>query len=89
MKTSLNNIRILERFLTGKMRPKESLSFQVRLVDDPVLKMSLRLQEKIHALVRMYHRKKLKEEIQSVERNMFSDPMRAGFQESIQYYFKH
>ncbi|MBA4056968.1 MAG: hypothetical protein C0490_19795 [Marivirga sp.] len=89
MRTSLNNIRLIEKFLNGQMAPEESMSFHMRLIEDPLLKINLRIQEKIYALIRLYHRKKLKEEIQSVEHKMFSDPLKAGFRESIQYYFKH
>lgn len=89
MRTSLNNIRLTEKFLKGQMSPGESVLFQMRLMDDPVLKVNLAVQEKIYALIRLYHRKKLKEEIQSLENKMFSDPSKAGFQESIHYFFKH
>lgn len=89
MRTSLNNIRLTEKFLKGQMSPGESVLFQMRLMDDPVLKVNLAVQEKIYALIRLYHRKKLKEEIQSLEHKMFSDASKAGFQESIYYFFKH
>ena len=89
MRTSLNNIRLIEKFLSGQMASEESMSFHLRLMDDPLLRANLRIQEKIYTLIRLYHRKKLKEEIQSLEHKMFSDPLKARFQESIQYYFKH
>lgn len=89
MRTSLNNIRLIETFLNGKMSHEESIQFQVRLIDDPMLKLNLHIQEKIYALIRLYHHKKLKEEIKSTEYKMFSNPLRTGFQESIHHYFKH
>jgi hypothetical protein len=89
MRTSLNNIRLIETFLSGKMTPEELLMFEVRLVDDPMLKLNLRIQEKVYALMQLYHRRKLKEEIVAIEHKMFSDPTKARFQKSIQYYFKH
>lgn len=88
MRTSLNNIRLIEKFLKGQMSPEESLLFHVRLMNDQVLNINLRIQEKIYALIKLYHRKKLKEEIQSVDHKMFSDPLKADFQESIHYFFK-
>ncbi len=85
----MNNMCLIEKFLKGQMSPEETLLFHMRLMVDPVLKVNLGIQEKIYALIKLFHRNKLKEEIQSVEHKMFSDPLKSDFQKSIHYFFKH
>jgi hypothetical protein len=89
MRTSLNDIRLIDNFLSGKLSPEKSLLFHVRLIEDPVLRINLCIQQKVYTLLRTYHRKKLKEEIESFHEKIFSDPLKADLQERILYHFKH
>ncbi len=88
MKISLNKIREAENFLDGRMSAGASLLFQVRLVCDPGLRLDVALQQKVRDLIRMYHRKKVREEVGSVHERIFSDPVKSGFSQSILLHFK-
>lgn len=88
MKISLNKIREMENFLDGRMSAGASLLFQVRLVCDPGLRLDVALQQKVRDLIRMYHRKKIREEVGSVHERIFNDPVKAGFSQSILLQFK-
>ena len=83
MRTSLNNLRDIERYVEGLMQPGEEVLFEGRLQGNPVLRTNLFLYKKVMALIRMYHRKKLKVEIEGVHQRIFSDPLKATFKERI------
>ncbi len=83
MRTSLNSLRDIERYVEGLMPPGEEVLFVGRLEGNPVLRMNLFLYKKVMALVRMYHRKKLKVEIEDVHQRLFDDPLKVTFKERI------
>lgn len=83
MKTSLNNARIIEQFLAGKLNGVNRLLFAARLKVNPGLRNDLRFQQKTLWLVKIYHRKKLKEELESLHQQIFSNPLKKDFQSNI------
>ena len=83
MRTSLNNLRDIERYVEGSMRPGEEALFEGRLQANLVLRTNLLLFKKVMALVGMYHRKKLKVELEEVHQRLFKDPLRVAFRERI------
>lgn len=89
MRTSLNDIRIIENYLAGKLDPEESLLLQARLLTDPVLKLNVYVQQKVHSILLLYHRQKLIEEIEEVHQRLFGDPGKGNFQRRIFQLFKH
>jgi hypothetical protein len=82
MKTSLNNIKQLEKYLEGKLDPQEALVVEARLLSNPLLKLNFFFQKKVYELVQLYHRRKLKEEVKAVQLQLFSDPAKAAFQKN-------
>lgn len=88
MRTSLNNIRQAEAYIKGRLAPQESLLFEARLLTDPLLRLNLRMQQKAYTLIRMFHRKKLKEEVAGVHEQLFNDPEQAAFRQQIKQLFK-
>ncbi len=48
----------------------------------------IRFQLKAYALIKMFHRKKLKEEIESIHDQLFNDPNKRVFQQNIYQLFK-
>lgn len=89
MRTSLNDIRNIENYLEGKLNPEELLVFQARLLSDPVLKLNVYVQQKVYSILRLYHRKKLKEEVETVHQRVFGDPLKVKFQQAVYQLFKH
>lgn len=90
MRTSLNDIKQAEDFLSGELKPQDSVLMRARLLIDPVLRMNLAIQQKVYALVKLYGRRKLKEEIEDVHTKIFQDPGRVAYREKItQLFSKH
>ena len=89
MRTSLNEIKHVEKYLFKQLSAEESLLFEAKLLVNPVLRLNVRIQEKIYSLIKMYHRKKIKAEFEIIHDNLFSDPAKKEFQQSIHQLFKH
>ena len=89
MRTSLNEIRKIENYLDGKLNSEESIAFQTELFSNAVLKLNVYVQQKVYSILRLYHRKKLKEEIENVHRRIFEDEKNVVFQQSIFQLLKH
>ncbi|MDV3310166.1 MAG: hypothetical protein LOY03_15265 [Cyclobacteriaceae bacterium] len=87
MRTSLNELKEMEEFLSGTMKPGETLLFRARLLLDPALRRNLSLLQRCHAVIRWYGRKELKEKIQSVHNRVFTDPGRTAYRRSIEQLF--
>jgi hypothetical protein len=87
MRTSLNNIKETEDFLSGALQAEETLLFKVRLLLDPALRVNVSIQQKAYSLIRLYGRKKLKAEIESVHENIFNDPTHAKYRREIDQLF--
>jgi len=89
MRTSLNDLRQTENYLHGALSPEESLVFEAHLLKDPVLRLNVYVQQKVYTLLRLYHRKKVKEELEEVHQRIFRDPAKADLQQEIAQLFKH
>tara|TARA_R110002050_G_scaffold149416_1_gene275902 strand:- start:1030 stop:1299 length:270 start_codon:yes stop_codon:yes gene_type:complete len=88
MTTSQNNTRLIEKYLNGRLSPADRFLFESRLIIDPVLKRDLFFQEKTLRLIKMYHREKLKEELETLHQQMFNNPDKINFRQSIYQLFK-
>jgi hypothetical protein len=83
MRTSLNNIKELEAYLEGTLSPQDSLLMEARLLSSPMWRLNFFFQKKAYGMVQLYHRRKLKEEVEAVEKQLFNDPAKTAFQQSI------
>ncbi len=88
MKTSQNNTRLIEKYLNGSLSPADRFLFESRLVIDPVLKRDLYFQKKTLRLIKMYHRERLKEELETLHQQIFNNPDKMNFRLSINQLFK-
>jgi hypothetical protein len=88
MKTSWNNTQQIERYLNNDLSQEERIVFEAQLILDPVLKLNVGLQRKIHKLVTHYGRKKIKAEIEQVHCKLFQSREHIVFQQSIYQLFK-
>lgn len=89
MRTSLNEIKHAEKYLFKQLNAEEALLFEAKMLVNPLLHLNVRVQEKIYSLIRMYHRKKLKEEFEVIHKNLFTDPAKKEFQQAIHQLFKY
>lgn len=87
MKTLLNNAHTIEQYLEGKLSPVNRLLFAARLKVNPGLRSDLEFQKKTYFLVKVYHRKKLREELESLNRRLMSDPSKYNFQKRVREIF--
>jgi hypothetical protein len=88
MSTLLIEIRYAEKYLSGKMSAEDALVFEAKLLTNPVLKMNVYFLEKTFHLLKLYHRRRLKEEAQAAHQRLFSDPNKAEFSGHIFQLFK-
>jgi len=88
MMTSRNNARLIEQYLHSELSPSEQLLFEARMIAHPELQAEVRLQRKVYRLVRMYHRKKLKEELEAVHQRLFNNPRKMSFRQRIERIFQ-
>lgn len=88
MRTSYNNTHQIEEFLLGQMLVADRLLFEARMLLSPALRRDVYFQKKAYLLVKMYHRQKVKEELETLHRQLFSNPAERTFQESVMQWFK-
>ena len=87
MRTSLNEIKETEDFLTNKMNPGEELFFQAKIITHPILKLNVKLQSTLMHIVLHYQRKKLKSDLKSIHHSLLTSPDKSEFQVSIKNIF--
>lgn len=88
MRTSLNEIQQIEKFLTGELPPDEHLLFEAQMLTNPQLKLHVALQKEIYLLLAHYHRNKLKHEVKEIHDRLFSKRKYNAFQKAIFSLFK-
>ena len=88
MKISWNDTRHIERYLDNELSKEEKILFEAQLVLDPRFKLNVRLQKQIHALIKLYGRRKMKAEIEKIHHKLFQNPEHVIFQQRIQQLFK-
>ncbi len=87
MMTSPNNTQLIDNYLSGNMSFAEKILFEARVAVNPSLKRDLHFQKKTYRLVKMYHREQLKGELKMVHQELFQNPDKLDFQQSIRQLF--
>ncbi|HEV8512635.1 MAG TPA: hypothetical protein VGQ59_05145 [Cyclobacteriaceae bacterium] len=87
MRTSLNEIQQIEKYLHQELPVEDTLVFEAKAIVNPSLGRNIFLQKKIHELLRFYHRRKIKNEIEKIHRRVFYDPANATFRKNILQFF--
>lgn len=88
MRASLNEIRTIEQYLTGRMLVEDRLVLEAKALVDPSLASRIGLQKKIHDVLRLYHRRKLKRRAEEIHTVLFTDPSKTSFRKSILQLFE-
>ena len=88
MKISWNDTRHIERYLDNELSKEEKILFEAQLVLDSHFKLHVRLQKQIHAIIKLYGRRKMKAEIGKIHHKLFQNPEHVIFQQRIQQLFK-
>ena len=87
MKISLTDTIRTERFLRHELADDHRLAFNARLLADHELRRNLFFHRMVHRLVALYHRRKLKAQVDGVHERLLNDPARVAFRESIIKHF--
>lgn len=88
MRTSLNEIKQIEDYLSGRMVTSDMTLFEASLVTNKSLKQKVDWQRQTYDLVKSYGRRKLGAEISMVEDKVFTDRKFTRFQKSVLQIFK-
>jgi hypothetical protein len=88
MKTSLTDVARTEKFLLGELSPEDSVVYQARCLVNDDLRRDAFFHKMVHSLIRVFHRKRLKAEVQEVHDKLFNDPANAHFQQKVTKLFK-
>jgi hypothetical protein len=83
MRTSLNELKLIDDHLFNRGTPEDGLIFDALLILDPGLAKKVIWQKKAHATVQQYSRNKLKAEIETVHRKLFNEPEHRSFRQKI------
>ena len=86
--TSPDNTPLIEKYIYRMLSPVDKLIFEAKLIISPELRRDLYYQKKTYKLIKMYHRQKLKEEMEILHQSIFNDPEKLNFRQSIYQIFK-
>jgi hypothetical protein len=87
MKTSLNELRLIENYLLSGLEDGESCLFEAKLILQPKLKEHVYWQNKTYQFVRDYGRKQLKTEIEKIHQTLFNTDEYQPFRQRIMQLF--
>lgn len=88
MRTSLNNIKTIENYLSGQMLPGDALLFEANMLLNSDLINDIQHQQETYAVIRQYSRQKIKDEIAAVQKIIATAPQHRGFMQHITNLFK-
>lgn len=88
MRTSLNEMQLLEAYLKNTLKPMEALTVDARLMIDKELSNNLMLQRQSYRLIRDYGRQTLREQLKAVEQTFIHKPQNKTLIQKIREYFE-
>ena len=88
MRTSLNEIKLIEAYLFNSNPTEDALLFEALLILNPELPSQIMWQKKTHAVVQQYSRKKLRAEIETVHQRLFNEAEHRSFRQRILNIFR-
>lgn len=87
MKTSWNELQLIEDFLLSAPGAEENTLMEARMLLQPGLRESLGWQQKTYELVNTYGREQLKKEIGQVHQKLFSAAEHLSFRQKVMRFF--
>ena len=88
MKTSWNELHLIEDYLTAKGAPADRVLFEARLILQPELKDSLYWQERTYAIIQQYGKEQLRSEISKIHDKLFTAPEHQSFRQKVLRLFR-
>ena len=83
MRTSLNDIKHIDDYLLQYAGKSDRALFEDRLILQPALQENLAWQQKTYDIIKQYSRRRLKEEIESVHQQLFTEAEHIPFRKKI------
>ncbi|WP_406823489.1 hypothetical protein [Pedobacter sp. KACC 23697] len=88
MKTSLNELRLIEHYLLSDGKDGERFLFEAKMILQPKLKQQVYWQNKTYQMVRDYGRKQLKNEINNIHETLFNTAEHKSFRQKVMRLFR-
>lgn len=88
MRTSLNEIRLLEAYLKNELDPMDALVMDAKLRIDQELADRLMLQQCTYRLIRRYGRNVLREQLKVIAHDFICKPENKTLMQKIRSYFE-
>lgn len=83
MRTSLNEIKIIEQYITHGFNSIEKRAFEKQMHQNEALRLNIFLQQKIYRILPFYRRRRVKERAEQIHQQLFHDPEHIKFRNSI------
>lgn len=83
MRPSLNDMQLIEEFLSSAITPENGLLLQAKTLLDPAFTEKIDQQRKIYQLIHEYGRMVARAEIKEAERKAFDEEINPGFRERV------
>lgn len=87
MKTSLNELRLIEHYLLSDKKDGESFLLEAKMILQPELTQQVYWQNKTYQMVRDYGRKQLKTEIDNIHEKLFNTDAHQSFRQKVMRLF--
>ena len=87
MKTSWNELRLIEDHLLSTNKAEDSILFEARLILQPNLQDNVFWQQKTYELIHQYGRRQLRKEVEQVHEKLFTAPEHYSFRQKIMRFF--
>ncbi|CAH0257825.1 MULTISPECIES: hypothetical protein [unclassified Pedobacter] len=87
MKTSLNELRLIEHYLLSDDKDGESFLLEAKMILQPDLKQQVYWQDKTYQMVRNYGRKQLKNEIENIHQTLYNTDAHQSFRQKVMRLF--
>ena len=88
MRSSLNKIQEAEQFIQKQLPSDETLVYEAKLLTSPLMRWNTAVLKFTLRLVKLYHRKKLKKDVNEVHQNLFSQGSNSDLKNQIQKIFQ-
>jgi hypothetical protein len=87
MRTSLNNIKAIDDYLSGSMAPGDALLFEAKMLLNNDLRDDVQLQQNTYSIIRQYGRQSIRAEILTIQQTLSTAPQHRGFMQRIKSIF--
>lgn len=88
MKTSLNETKAIDEYLSGNLDPRQQLLFRADLLIDARMAAICEQQQYTYDVVKSYARKQLKAELETIHQKLFSERQHKSFRKRVLSFFK-